>query len=579
MKFSFLKLTLFFSVIGIFIPVLASNILFLSQRLLSLVGLECSNAWTIIWALSGLFALVLPILFFRHISKRSEGKIKGLVVKLILFNLIEYILIQSCLTPLFTRGHSICYGVDGQNGLEMIYTAWLALPILVSFSMFFDKKFTSIDLTLNIRKWMYAFGSIVVLFYLITVYNRYITNPWNSQLIANQQKSTKSTESKRLEGKKNCNCASIHITLNENTIERNDSVVNNILNKKTQFKRILHYLIGSYDPYRLQSSLIPKLDYDPAAIEMGGVLQKAKVKLTGGQADHFLTEKRSLRFKLKDTLLGMTKFNLYNPFSRIGGLYEWVNIELMKAEGLIGLETGYLDVTINNKNKGIYFYQEQPTIETLLNNNKTPGLIIRIGHYEEDGVQRIEIENYYDEKSLPSKEFFNAQNAALMRKVEAYNKGKIGIEEIVSIPKMSMYLALIDLSNGYHGSQLRNIYFYMNPDNSLLEPIGREFASNFYNSTGSNYFYPFELTHFDAEKSMYTKQIFLSKTNDFEEQYNAYLNKVSEANYLKAFFNKVNVEFMNRQYCLYKGEPTIKSFSKDHYYNNQALIREFLNSK
>jgi len=140
LRFNIIKSTLIFSIVGIFIPGFTAIGLLGFQMLLSGIGIECSNAWIIIWTLTSLLGLILPILFYQHISNLTKEKFQSLKTKLILFNLFEYIFIQSSLTPLFTNGKTLCYVTDGQNGLELVFTAWLAIPVLIIISIFFDQK-------------------------------------------------------------------------------------------------------------------------------------------------------------------------------------------------------------------------------------------------------------------------------------------------------------------------------------------------------------------------------------------------------------------------------------------------------
>ena len=139
MKFNLTKPTLIFAIVGLFIPGFTAIGLLGIQKLLSSVGLECSTAWTIIWITTIIVGLALPYLFYRHISTLTADKLQVLKTRLTLFNLLEYILIQSSLTPLFTSGRTLCYGSGGQNGLELVFTAWLALPILLLFSFIFNQ--------------------------------------------------------------------------------------------------------------------------------------------------------------------------------------------------------------------------------------------------------------------------------------------------------------------------------------------------------------------------------------------------------------------------------------------------------
>ena len=138
-KFNFLKSTLIFALVGLFIPGFTAIGLLGLQMLLSSFGIGCETTWTVIWSFTILGALILPIVFIGHIRIITRDKRKSLKTKLILFNLFEYIFIQAGLATLFTNGHTLCSVRDGQNGLEFAFTAWLSLPILILLSYIFGK--------------------------------------------------------------------------------------------------------------------------------------------------------------------------------------------------------------------------------------------------------------------------------------------------------------------------------------------------------------------------------------------------------------------------------------------------------
>ena len=63
-KSSFIKSTLIFSIVGIFIPEHTEYILLKSQRVLDLLGLEFSIAWISLWNLTSFTGLLLPFIFY-----------------------------------------------------------------------------------------------------------------------------------------------------------------------------------------------------------------------------------------------------------------------------------------------------------------------------------------------------------------------------------------------------------------------------------------------------------------------------------------------------------------------------------
>ena len=144
MNFNFTKSTLIFTIVGLVIPGFTAVGLLGIQMLLSQSGIECSSAWSIIWTTTIIAGLILPFAFYQYISVLTTKKLQSIKVVLTLFNFFEYIFIQSSLTPLFTDGRTLCYATDGQNGLELAFTAWLALPILVIISLVFNQRFKTI---------------------------------------------------------------------------------------------------------------------------------------------------------------------------------------------------------------------------------------------------------------------------------------------------------------------------------------------------------------------------------------------------------------------------------------------------
>jgi hypothetical protein len=137
-QYRYLKATMIFCLIGFFIPGFTAILLLGIQMLLTEIGMECANSWKLIWTGTWIGMVLLPILFFRYLNRKSTIPYQKIKKNLILFNLFEYIFLQASLASLLTNGNTLCYGSGGQNGIEFAFTAWLALPILIIFSYFFE---------------------------------------------------------------------------------------------------------------------------------------------------------------------------------------------------------------------------------------------------------------------------------------------------------------------------------------------------------------------------------------------------------------------------------------------------------
>ena len=118
MNYNLVKPTLVFTFIGLFIPGFTAIGILGVQMLLNSLGIECKTAWVIVWVLTTIAGLVLPFLFYRHLSNISSGKSETIKFQLLFFNIFEYIFIQSSLTPLFTDGRKLCYGKGGKMELN-----------------------------------------------------------------------------------------------------------------------------------------------------------------------------------------------------------------------------------------------------------------------------------------------------------------------------------------------------------------------------------------------------------------------------------------------------------------------------
>ena len=132
MKFNFLKYTLIFCIIGIFIPGFTRVLFFLFKTLTEKISVDCVTYWNSIWILTSLLAVLLPYFYIKNIKKTKNPTL----TKLTLFNFIEYICLQACLARIFIDSETLCYGT-GEDGVEIYFTGWLALPILMFISFLF----------------------------------------------------------------------------------------------------------------------------------------------------------------------------------------------------------------------------------------------------------------------------------------------------------------------------------------------------------------------------------------------------------------------------------------------------------
>jgi hypothetical protein len=128
-----------FCIAGLFIPMLTVYPIVAIQMGIGLLGIECKTSWTIMWTITTIGAIVGPWTFVRLMNKKLSTGYNFSTDKLLIFNIIEFSFIQCSLVTFFTNGQTLCYANGGQNGLEFIFTGWLSLPLLIIFSLVFDR--------------------------------------------------------------------------------------------------------------------------------------------------------------------------------------------------------------------------------------------------------------------------------------------------------------------------------------------------------------------------------------------------------------------------------------------------------
>lgn len=136
-NFDFVHPTLVFCAIGLFIPGFSAVLLVGMQTLLTQLGMKCNTSWLAIWTIAWIGMFLAPALFIMYLKDKNYRGNSSLKWKLNLFNLLLYIFMQASFSSLISDANMLCYGTDGQNGLELVFTAWLSLPILLILSFAF----------------------------------------------------------------------------------------------------------------------------------------------------------------------------------------------------------------------------------------------------------------------------------------------------------------------------------------------------------------------------------------------------------------------------------------------------------
>ena len=223
--------------------------------------------------------------------------------------------------------------------------------------------------------------------------------------------------------------------------------------------------------------------YVNAIIFWGNDAMKAKIRLKGDWLDHLRGDKWSFRIKLKKNTAwkGMTTFSIQNPGARYF-IDEWLAHKIFDKEDVLTTRYNFVPVYINNKNLGLYAYEEHFEKQLVESRHRREGPILKFSEdqlwasrvakqennfplFEANKIIAFKSNKILHDSSL-FKEFIDAQNL-----VYEYKYAISDASKIFDVDKLAKYFALVDLTRAYHGIIWHNQRFYYNPILSKLEPI------------------------------------------------------------------------------------------------------------
>ena len=212
----------------------------------------------------------------------------------------------------------------------------------------------------------------------------------------------------------------------------------------------------------------------PAKIRFKNETYKVKIALTGGNMAHINhPSKWSLMVKVKNgkTIMGMNKFALLYPRGR-GYLTDWFATRLLQSRNIIGLQTGFANLNINGKDRGLYYLEERFDSNLLEKSNQFyEGIVFRpIG-------SNLKIYGY-DRIKENSKLFKDAIH--LKQLWYSFLNDSIKPEQIFDLKKFASLYVCTDIMynpSEAHALWYGNLRFYFNPITKLVEPIAREWGS------------------------------------------------------------------------------------------------------
>jgi hypothetical protein len=229
----------------------------------------------------------------------------------------------------------------------------------------------------------------------------------------------------------------------------------------------------------------------PATLRLGQQEMRVDVGLKGDWAfDHLSSDKWSLRIRTKGStnyVYGMRVFAIQDPSMR-SYLNEWLFLENVRQEGVLGVGYRFVRVVLNGEYRGIYAVEAGFSRELIETSGHRMGLMLR---YDEDLMWRYRA--YYDDQLIPvgANDFhivddyapnaspgmanfdaaYAAQRDAAFGMLRAVWNGERPASDVFDLETMGRFLALSDLWCAPHGLIWHNLRYYYNPFTTRLEPI------------------------------------------------------------------------------------------------------------
>lgn len=275
-------------------------------------------------------------------------------------------------------------------------------------------------------------------------------------------------------------------------------------------------------------------------------MMKTKLRLKGDWLDHLHGDKWSFRLKLKkgNTWKRLRTYSLQTPVAR-HGVDEWYLHKICQSQGLLTTRYGFVPTYFNNKNLGIYAWEEHFTKNLVESQDKREGPILRFfenAYWDEvrgrkAGMKDISLPNFEAasikpfttskilEDTAAFNQFLIAQNL-----VYQYKKRTKTASEIFNLDALAKYFAICDVFLAHHSYIWHNQRFYYNPvlcklepilfdaytDRPLTEGISRSMAGNYKNDAVK-----LLDNQFLMKRELFNDFVFINKYIEYLELYSA----------------------------------------------------------
>lgn len=312
-----------------------------------------------------------------------------------------------------------------------------------------------------------------------------------------------------------------------------------------------------------------------------------KLRFKGDWVDHLKGEKWSFRVVVlgENTFKGLKSFSIQSPHTRTF-LDEWFMHKIFKKEDILTTRYEFIDVKLNNKQLGIYAYEEHFEKQLLESSNRREGPILK---FNEEGLWETRFyKKFYNipfpyfeaAEVIPFKKNKTLKNSTLNKNYKyatqlmlKYKELNGNLNEIFNLEKVAKYYALCDLGRIRHSLHWHNQRFYFNPITNKLEHIGFDCFAGIEEGEKDIILGYIKNDKYEFDVAFLNKQFFNSST--FKKHYAFYLEKYSSTDYINELEKEFSSILITLNTKLSNEYPDYK-FDFDRYKLNATLIKELL---
>lgn len=318
-----------------------------------------------------------------------------------------------------------------------------------------------------------------------------------------------------------------------------------------------------------------------------------ELRLKGDWLDIMRTDKWAFRVKTKKSYSwnGLQRFTLESPSVK-NYLREWLFHKFLQQEDLIAPRYDFIKVQLNNKNAGIYAYEEHFDRPLLEYNNRENGPILKFSdeaywlnlrrEISSFGIKgnRQFIQNFEVSQVQPFRQDLTQTNVALGNQfaiakdlMYQYKHNLRPVNEIFDVDKMAKFYAITDLMQAYHGMIWHNQRFYYNPKSARIEPIGFDGFGSKVKSWRNKPFIGYLTYNKDFEDDGLYVNLF--KNEAFIKAYFGYLYQYTDYQFLSDVLASLESDLRQRELFIQRDSASY-SFDEKDILDNARHIRSYL---